>query len=85
MNLYRFRIELTDAPGSLAAIARAFAAADANICEFDVQTIDGQVRADELLVEVAPGNDAEALGSGQGGGSGADGIDGRVTITWCPQ
>ncbi|MCB0989939.1 MAG: hypothetical protein R2770_21405 [Acidimicrobiales bacterium] len=61
MNLYRFRIELTDAPGSLAAIARAFAAADANICEFDVQTIDGQVRADELLVEVAPGNDAEAL------------------------
>lgn len=61
MDLYRFRIELTDAPGSLAAIARAFAAAGANICEFDVQSVDGQVRADELLVEVPSEADAEQL------------------------
>lgn len=52
MSLWTFRVELADRPGRLAALTAAVADCRGNILALDVQALDGDRVADELLVDL---------------------------------
>ena len=52
MPLWTFRVELPDRPGRLAALTGAVAGCGGNILALDVQALDGDRVADELLVDL---------------------------------
>ncbi len=64
MTLLRVRVELVDAPGALAGVARARAGLGGGGAAVDVLEVDGRTVVDELLLRLPPSATAEDVEDG---------------------
>jgi hypothetical protein len=62
MQRHRIRVELADAPGTLARVAAVTASFAANIVSVDIHELDGVSVVDELVIEAPADFDFDALG-----------------------
>ncbi len=61
MQLLRMRFEIDDSPGSLGRIATALGELHINILEFDLHSVDDDMRVDEMLIRTAVPLDLPAI------------------------
>lgn len=62
MQRHRIRVELANAPGTLARVAAVIASAGANITSVDVHELDGMSAVDELVIVTPTALDFDLLG-----------------------